>query len=132
MGSILVSILSNYHRLGASTPPRDAYPFNNLLYPLLVAFHLQESLNLGQRQVLPVTQGHQLVERAKQLEGIAQDLPLIQTPANAGRHLGKQMQAVDVLEDVRLAVRNEHDVQLVERLVHEAHVILLNNRMLGP
>lgn len=73
------------------------YPLNDLLYSLLMAFHLQEGLDLRQGQILPVAQCDQFVERAEQLEGIAQNLPLIQIPANAGSNLGEQMKAVNVL-----------------------------------
>jgi len=41
------------------------------------------------------------------------------------------MKTVDVLEDVRLAVGDKDNVQLIERLVDEAHIVLFNDRMLG-
>jgi hypothetical protein len=41
------------------------------------------------------------------------------------------MKRVDVLEDVGLAVGDENHVELVERLINEAHIILLNSRMLS-
>lgn len=41
------------------------------------------------------------------------------------------MEAVDVLEDVRLTVGDQNNVQLVQWLVHEAHVVLLDDGMLG-
>ena len=40
------------------------------------------------------------------------------------------MERVDVLEDVGLAVGNEDHVQLVERLVDEANVVLLDSGVL--
>ena len=42
------------------------------------------------------------------------------------------MQGVYVLQNVRLLVGNEHHVQLVERLVDEANVVLLDCRVLRP
>lgn len=108
-----------------------AYPFNDLLDSLLVTLHLQESLDLRQRQVLPVAQRHQLIECAQQLEGIAGDLPLVQGLANAGGHLGKQVQAVDVLENVRLTVGDQDDVQFIQWLVHEADVVLFDGGVLS-
>lgn len=109
----------------------QTYPLNNLLNALFVTLHLQEGLNLRQRQVLPVSQGHQLIERAQQLKGIAQDFPLIEALANAGSHLGKKVQAIDVLENVGLAVGNKDNVELIQWLVHEAHVVLLDCCVLG-
>lgn len=41
------------------------------------------------------------------------------------------METVDVLENVRLTVGDQHNIQLVQRLVHEAHVVLLDGGMLG-
>lgn len=96
-----------------------------------MTLHLQEGLDLGQRQVLPVAQCHQLIECAKQLKGISQNFPFIQALANASGHLRKQMQAVDILEDVGLAVGDQDNVQLVQRLVHKAHVVLLHGSVLG-
>lgn len=55
----------------------ETYPLNNLLDSLFVTLHLQEGLDLGQGKILPVTQCHQLIECAQQLEGIAQDLALV-------------------------------------------------------
>lgn len=75
-----------------------------------MALHLQESFDLRQRQVLPVAQCHQLIECAQQLEGITGNLPLVQALANAGGHLGKQVQAVDILEDIGLAVGDQDNV----------------------
>lgn len=96
-----------------------------------MTLHLQKCLDLGQRQVLPVAQCHQLIERAKQLKGISQNLSLIQALANAGCHLSKQMQAVDILKDVGLAVGNQDNVQFIQRLVYEAHIVLLDGGVLG-
>lgn len=38
------------------------YPRYDLLYPFLMAFHLQEGLNLGQGEILPVAQRDELIE----------------------------------------------------------------------
>lgn len=96
-----------------------------------MTLHFQECLDLRQGQVLPVTQCHQLIECAQQLKGITEDLPLVKTLADAGGHLGKQVQAVDVLKNVRLAVGDQDNIQLVQWLVHEAHVVLLDGGVLG-
>lgn len=96
-----------------------------------MTLHLQEGLDLTDGQILPVAEGDQLIEGAQELESILQDLPLLQTLAGAGDDLGKEMQGVDVLEDVGLAVCDEDHVELIERLVDESDVILLDSRMLG-
>lgn len=109
----------------------QTYPLNNFLHSLLVTFHFEECLYLRQREVLPVSQCDHFIESAEQLEGIAQDLPFVQTPANAGNDLGKKVQTVDVLENVGLLVCNQDDVELIQRLVNESHVVLLDCSMLG-
>jgi hypothetical protein len=65
-----------------------------------MTLHLQESLDLRKREVLSVTQRHQLVVCAQQLKGIAENLSLIQALANACGYLGKEVQTVNVLENV--------------------------------
>lgn len=40
------------------------------------------------------------------------------------------MEAVDILQDVRLPVGDENDVKLVQGLVDEAHIILLDGGVL--
>lgn len=96
-----------------------------------MTLHLQECLDLGQREVLPVAQGHQLIKCAEQFKSIAENLPLVQALADTGGHLGEQVQTVDVLEDVGLAVGDEDDVQFVQWLVYEADVVLFDGGVLG-
>lgn len=91
-----------------------------------MTFHLQESLDLADGEVLPVSQSDELVESTKQFVGILDNLPLIQALASAGNDLGEEVKGVDVLEDVGLAVGNEDYVQFVERLVDEANVVLFD------
>lgn len=109
----------------------ETHPFNNLLNSLFVTLHLKECLYLCQREVFSVSQGDDLVESAEQLEGIAQDFPFVQTPANAGDDLGKEVQAIDVLKNVGLLVCDQDNVELVQRLINESHVVLLDSSMLG-
>jgi hypothetical protein len=104
---------------------------NDLLDPLFVTFHLQEGLDLAQRQVLPVPQCHQLIESAQKLVRIAKDLPLVKGLADTGDNLGEEMQTVDVLKDIRLSIRDEDHVQLVQGLVHISHIVLLHCGVLG-
>lgn len=75
-----------------------------------MTFHFQECLDLRKRQILSVSQRDDFVERAKQFEGIANNLPLVQALADARGHLGEKMKAINVLKDVGLAVRDEDDV----------------------
>ena len=96
-----------------------------------MALHLQKGLNLADGQVLPVPERHQLIEGADELKGVPQNLALVKALAGAGDDLGEQVQRVDVLEDVGLLVGDEHHVQLVQRLVDEADIVLLDCRVLG-
>lgn len=56
-----------------------------------MTLHLQEGLDLADGQVLPVSQGNQLIEGAQKLEGILQDLTFLQVLAGAGDDLSKEM-----------------------------------------
>ena len=95
-----------------------------------MGLHLEESLDLADGQVLAVAQGDQLIESAEQFVGISEDFALVQTLACAGDHLGKEMERVDVLQNVGLAVGDEDHVQLVQGLVDKADVVLLDRGML--
>lgn len=109
----------------------ESYSGDNLLDALLMTLHLEEGLDLADGQVLPVTQGDQLIESAQKLERIVDNFPLIQALACAGNDLGEEVQGVDVLEDVGLAVGDENHVKLVKRLIYESHIVLLDGRVLG-
>lgn len=96
-----------------------------------MTLHLEESLDLADGEVLPVSERHQLVKGTDQFEGIAEDLPFVEALAGAGDDLGEQVQRVNVLEDVGLLVGDEHHVQLVQRLVDKSDIVLLDGRVLG-
>jgi hypothetical protein len=96
-----------------------------------VTLHLEEGLDLADSQVFPVTEGDQLVEGAKQLVGILEDLPLVQALARASDHLGEEVKGIDVLQNVGLLVGDEDHVELIQGLVHEANIVLLDCGMLG-
>ena len=53
--------------------------------------HVEERLDLTQGEVLAVAQSNQLIEGAQKLESIAQNLTLVQTSADAGNNLGKEV-----------------------------------------
>lgn len=95
-----------------------------------MTLHLQERLDLADCQVFPVTKCDQLIEGAEQLVGILEDFPLVQALARGGNNLGKEMKRVNVLEDVGLAIGDEDHVQLIQRLVDKADVVLFDGRML--
>jgi len=107
-------------------------PGNDLLYPLLMTLHVKKSLDLAECEILSVAQRDQLVKCTEQLERIAKNLPFVQALAYAAYYLCEKMQGVDVLQDIRLAIRDEDHVQLVQRLIDEANVVLLDSRVLRP
>lgn len=96
-----------------------------------MTLHLEEGLDLAEGQVLPVSKRDKLVKGAEEVVGIAEDLPFIETLACARDHLGKEVQGVNVLEDVGLLVRDEDHVELVKGLVDKSDVVLLDRGMLG-
>jgi hypothetical protein len=96
-----------------------------------MTLHVKEGLDLADGQVLPVAEGDQLIKSAEQLIGIPEDFPLIQALAGAGYDLGKEVEGVDVLKNVGLAVRDEDHVQLVQWLVDKADIVLLDRGVLG-
>ena len=110
----------------------NTYPSNYLLYPFLVTLHLEECLDLADGEILSVAERDELIKSAQKLIGIPQYFPLVQALAYTGHDLGEQVEGVDVLEDVRLPVGDEHHVEFVEGLVDIAHIVLLDGRMLGP
>lgn len=94
-------------------------------------FHIKEGLDLAKGEVLPVAHGDEFIKGAKQLECIAQNLPLVQALADAGNNLGEKVERINVLQNVGLAVGDEDHVQLVQGLVDEAYIVLLDRRVLG-
>lgn len=128
---ILCSVDRCQHGHSPAVNKIKPYPLNDLLDSFLMTLHFQECLDLRQGQVLPVTQCHQLIECTQQLKGITEDLPLVKALADAGGDLGKQVQTVNVLKNVGLAVGDQDDIQLIQWLVHEAHVVLLDGGVLG-
>jgi len=69
----------------------NPYRLNNHRHSFLVTLHIQESLDLRQCQVLPITHADQFVKRAQQLKSISQDFSFIKTPADARDNLGEEM-----------------------------------------
>lgn len=96
-----------------------------------MTLHVEEGLDLANGQVLSISQGDELVKGAEELVGILDNFPLVEALACAGHDLGEQVQGVDVLEDVGLAVGDEHHVEFVEGLVYEADIVLLDGCVLG-
>lgn len=96
-----------------------------------MALHLHKGLDLRHGQVLAVTLRDQLVKGAEQVKGVLGDLALVQRPAHACHHLRKEVQRVDILQNVGLEVGDENHVELVEGLVDKADIVLLDRRVLG-
>lgn len=96
-----------------------------------MAFHVEKSLDLAHGKVLAVAKCHQLVKGTEELVGITNNLALVKRLARTGDNLGKEMQRINVLQDVGLAVGDEHHVELVKGLVDESDVVLLDRRVLG-
>lgn len=97
-----------------------------------MTLHLQKRLNLTDGEILPIPKRDQLIEGAEEIEGMFEDLALVQALANAANYLGEEVERVNVLEDVRLFVRNEHHVKLIKGLVDESDIVLLDCRVLCP
>lgn len=95
-----------------------------------MTLHLQHTPNLHQINHLPIPQTHNLIKRAKQLKAILQYLPLVRAPAHVRHDAREEVQRLDVLQDVRRFVRDEHDVEVLERLVDVAHVGRLDGGVL--
>lgn len=53
--------------------------------------HVEESFDLTQGEVLAVAESDQLIKGTQKLEGIAQNLALVQTSADAGDNLGEEV-----------------------------------------
>lgn len=96
-----------------------------------MTLHLQKRLDLANGEVLPVAERDHLVKGAEDVEGMSEDLALVQGLAYAADYLGEEVKRVNVLEDVGLLVRDEHHVQLVQGLVDEADIVLLDGGVLG-
>jgi hypothetical protein len=96
-----------------------------------VAFHLEECLDLAKREVLAVAEGDKFVKGAEEFVGISDDFPLIEASTGTGDDLGKQVERIDVLQDIGLAIGDEDHIELVERLIDEADIVLLDGGVLG-
>lgn len=95
-----------------------------------MTLHLKKCLDLAQRKVFAIAQCNQLVKCAEQFISIAKYFSLIQAFAYASDNLRKEMERVDVLQDIRLSIGDEYHVKLVKGLVDIANIVLLNSCML--
>lgn len=95
-----------------------------------MTLHIKERPDLAERQILTVPQSHQLVKGAEQLVGIPENFPLIQALTRASDNLSEEMERINILQDVGLAVGDEDHVELVEGLIDKSDVILLDGRVL--
>lgn len=107
-----------------------AYSSNDLLNALLVTFHVEECLDLAHGEVIAVAQRHELVKGAEKLVGILDNFVFVECLACVDDDLGEQVERVDVLENVGLAVGDEDNVELVKWLIDESNIVFLDNRVL--
>lgn len=96
-----------------------------------MTLHIKECLDLTDGQILPISQGNELIKCAEEFVSILEDFTLVKTLACASDDLGEEVQGVDVLENVGLAVGDENHVKLVEGLVNETDIVLFDGRMLS-
>src|SRR5436190_120832 len=96
-----------------------------------MALHLEKRLDLTNGQVLAVPEGDELVEGAEDVEGMLENLALVQAFAYAADDLGEEVERIDVLENVGLLVGDENHVELVQGLVDKSDVVLLDRGVLG-
>lgn len=75
-----------------------------------MGLHLEEGLDVADVEVLAVAEGDELVKGAQKFVGIAQDFSLVEGLAGTGDNLSKEVEGVDILEDVGLLVGDEHHV----------------------
>ena len=54
------------------------YPGDDLLYSLLMTLHIQEGLDLAQREILPISKGNDFVKSAEKFKCMFEDFSLIQ------------------------------------------------------
>ena len=110
---------------------RYSYPGNDLLNLLLMTLHLEDILDLRQRQILLVPKTDNFIKRTQQFKRIPQNLPFIQrSPTNAADDLREEMQRINVLEDVGALGGDEDHVHFLEGLVDVAHTLCLDRRVL--
>ena len=104
---------------------------DDLLNLLFMTLHLQDTPNLSQVHVLPVSERDNLIKRAKNLEGILQNLAFIGAAAEVGDSASKEVEGVNILKDVGGFVGDEEDVEIFEGLVDVADVCGLDGGVLG-
>ena len=94
-----------------------AHPCNDFLDFLLMRLHLQHAPDLHQIDVFPITQADDLVKSTQQLKRLSLDLALLHALTQIRHDTCKEMERIDILEDIRRLVGDEKDVELFERLV---------------
>ncbi len=97
---------------------------------LLVRLHVCEGSYLSQVDILAVAERHNLVEREQELEIVIVDLLLLHGLAVLGNDAREQAQSLQVLQNVARLCGDQHHVELVDRLVHVAHALRLDERVL--
>lgn len=95
-----------------------------------MTLHLHECLDLAHCEVFAVSQRYKLIKRAEELVSVSDNFPLVESSACAGDNLGEEVQRIDVLKDIGLAIGDENHVKLIQGLIHKSNIILLNGRVL--
>lgn len=65
-----------------------------------MTLHVKECLDLTDGKIFAVPEGHELIKGTEQFVGILDDLALIEALAGARNYLCKQVQGVDILQNV--------------------------------
>lgn len=95
-----------------------------------MTLHLHKGSDLANREILAIAESDDFVKGTEKLICVLENLSLVKVLAGAGDYLGKQVQRVDILKDVGLAVGDEHHVEFVQWLVNKSHVILFDRGVL--
>ena len=98
---------------------------------LLVRLHLHVHLDVAHRHVLAVAERDDLVEREDDLERVLAHVRLVDLArAVLVEHLREEPQHLEVLDDVRVLVRDEHEHERLDGLVHVPHLARLHRVVL--
>lgn len=92
--------------------------------------HLEDGSDLCEVDILPVSQGYDLVECTEKLKAVSKDGCFVKGSADVGSDAGEEMKGVDVLENVRVLVGDEDHIEVLKRLIDEANGVCLDGGML--
>ena len=96
-----------------------------------MTLHLQYVPHLDQRHLFSVAHTDDLIKCTEQIKSILEDFAFFCISAHIRHDAGDQMQRLNVLEDIRGLVRNQEDVQFLQRLVDISNFSGFDGRVLG-